>query len=44
MAMHWEHSLRVPDIKDEPPYVTTASAAGDDSWLQIVGIVADKRE
>jgi len=37
-----EHSLRVPDIKDELPYVTTAS--GGDSWLQIVGIVADKRD
>ena len=37
-----EHSLRVPEIKDEPPYVTTAS--GGDTWLQIVGIVADKRD
>jgi predicted permease len=35
-------SLRVPDIKDAPPYVTTAQNA--DSWLQIVGIVADKRD
>ncbi len=34
-------SLRVPDIKDEPPYVTTA--AGADSWLQVVGVIADKR-
>jgi predicted permease len=37
-----EHSLRVPDIKDEPPYVT--AAAGSDSWLQIVGVIADKRD
>jgi putative ABC transport system permease protein len=37
-----EHSLKVPEIKDEPPYVTTAS--GGDTWLQIVGIVADKRD
>jgi len=37
-----EHSLRVPEIKDELPYVTTAS--GGDTWLQIVGIVADKRD
>ena len=35
------HSLKVPDMKDEPPYTTTAS--GSDSWLQIVGIMADKR-
>jgi predicted permease len=37
-----QHSLRVPEIKDEPPYVTTAS--GGDTWMQIVGIVADKRD
>jgi len=37
-----QHSLRVPDVKDEPPYVTTASGA--DTWLQIVGIMADKRD
>jgi predicted permease len=36
------HSLKVPDMKDEPPYTTTASGA--DSWLQIVGIIADKRD
>ena len=30
------------DIKDEPPYVTTAPDS--DSWLQIVGIIADKRD
>jgi putative ABC transport system permease protein len=36
------HSLKVPDIKDDPPYTTIAQGA--DSWLQIVGIVADKRD
>jgi predicted permease len=36
------HSLRVPDMKDEPP--DTISAPGSDSWLQIVGIIADKRD
>ncbi len=35
-------SLRIPDIKDEPPYVT--AALGADSWLQIVGVIADKRD
>ena len=36
------HSLKVPEMKDEPPYTTTASGA--DTWLQIVGIIADKRD
>ncbi len=36
------HSLRVPAIKNEPPFVLTA--AGDEPWLQIVGVVADKRD
>src|ERR1051326_5737746 len=36
------HSLRVPDMKDEPPY--RLSVPGSDSWLQIVGIIADKRD
>jgi predicted permease len=36
------HSLRVPDMKDEPPYVVNAQ--GSDSWLQIVGVIADKRD
>lgn len=35
-------SLRVPDMKDAPPYVNTAPGA--DGWLQIVGIMADKRD
>jgi predicted permease len=37
-----EHSLRVPEIKDQLPYITTAS--GGDTWLQIVGVIADKRD
>jgi putative ABC transport system permease protein len=37
-----QHSLRVPDMKDEPPYTTAAT--GSDSWLQIVGVIADKRD
>lgn len=36
------HSLKVPDMKDEPPYTT--AAVGSDSWLQIVGIIVDKRD
>jgi predicted permease len=36
------HSLKVPDMKDEPPY--TIAAQGSDSWLQIVGVIADKRD
>ncbi len=36
------HSLKVPEMKDEPPYTTTAFGA--DTWLQIVGIIADKRD
>ncbi len=34
------HSLRIPEMKPQPPFVVTADGA--DSWLQIVGIVADK--
>jgi len=36
------HSLRIPAIKNEPPFVLTA--AGDQPWLQIIGVVADKRD
>jgi putative ABC transport system permease protein len=36
------HSLRVPEMKNEPPFVT--AVPGSDSWLQIVGIAADKRD
>jgi len=37
-----DHALKVPEIKDEPPY--NLAAPGADSWLQIVGVVADKRD
>src|SRR3984885_14817175 len=33
------HSLKVPTLKDEPPY--TLAAPGSDGTLQIVGVVAD---
>lgn len=36
------HAIRVPDMKDEPPYTT--AAPGADTWLQIVGVIADKRD
>jgi hypothetical protein len=34
--------MRVPALKDEPPY--TLVAPGGDDWLQIVGIVGDKKD
>ena len=34
-------SLKVPDLKDDPPYTT--AAPGADSWLRVVGIITDKR-
>jgi predicted permease len=37
------HSLKVPDMKDEPPY-TEAAPGAPGSWLQIVGVIADKRD
>jgi putative ABC transport system permease protein len=36
------HSFRVPEIKDEPPF--NLAAPGADGWLQIVGVIADKRD
>jgi predicted permease len=36
------HSLKVPEIRDEPPYSLMAPGAND--WLQIVGVIADKRD
>lgn len=36
------HSLKVPDMKDEPPY--RLAVPGSDSWLQIVGVIVDKRD
>jgi predicted permease len=37
------HSVKIPDMKDEPPY-TTAAPGATGSWFQIVGIIADKRD
>jgi putative ABC transport system permease protein len=37
------HALKVPDMKDEPPFTTDAPGS-DSAWLQIVGISADKRD
>jgi putative ABC transport system permease protein len=36
------HSMKIPELKEEPPY--TLSAPGADDWLQIVGVVGDKRD
>jgi putative ABC transport system permease protein len=33
------HSLKIPTLKDEPPY--TLAAPGSDGWLQVVGVVGD---
>ena len=33
--------LRIPGLKNEPPY--QPAAAGSEGWLQIVGVVADAR-
>src|SRR5580704_7264792 len=33
--------VRIPNLKNEPPY--NLAAPGSDSWLQIVGVVADVR-
>lgn len=35
------HSLRVPDLKPDPPYLV--AGPGSDSWMQIIGIIADKK-
>jgi len=37
-----QHSLKVPEMKAELPY--TATAPDSESWLQIVGVIADKRD
>jgi predicted permease len=34
--------VRLPDLKSEPPFVVAAKDS--DSWLQIIGIVADARD
>jgi predicted permease len=36
------HSVKVPEMVDEPPYTTTAQ--GSNTWLRIVGIITDKRD
>jgi putative ABC transport system permease protein len=36
------HQLRIPSLKDSPPY--SPSAPGSDGWLQIVGVVGDARD
>jgi hypothetical protein len=36
------HSLRVPEMRDEPPF--NVAATGPFGWLQIVGVIADKRD
>jgi predicted permease len=35
------HQLKIPVLKDNPPYQRTA--AGSDGWMEIIGIVADSR-
>jgi predicted lysophospholipase L1 biosynthesis ABC-type transport system permease subunit len=37
------HSFKLPDLKADPPYNLMAPGA-EGAWLQIVGIVADKRD
>jgi predicted permease len=36
------HQIRIPSLKDQPPY--QRAVAGSDSWLQIIGVVADSRD
>ena len=36
------HQVRIPSLKDQAPY--QRAAPGSDSWLQIIGIVADARD
>ena len=36
------HQVRIPAMKDEPPY--SPAAAGVGGWLEIVGVVADARD
>ena len=35
------HQVKMARLKDQPPY--TRTAAGSDSWMQIIGVVADSR-
>jgi predicted permease len=34
-------ALKIPDMKSEPPFVL--APPGDEPWLQVIGVVADKR-
>jgi predicted permease len=36
------HSIKIPDMRDEPPYNLSAPEAS--GWLQIVGVIMDKRD
>jgi putative ABC transport system permease protein len=36
------HSLKVPEMRDEPPY--NLAAKDPTGWLQIVGVIVDKRD
>jgi putative ABC transport system permease protein len=36
------HSFRVPEMRDEPPF--NLAAPDPTGWLQIVGVIADKRD
>jgi len=36
------HSFKIPAVKNQPPYQLVAS--GGDGWLQIIGVIADKRD
>jgi predicted permease len=36
------HQVKVPALKDQPPY--QRAVAGADGWMQIIGIVADARD
>ncbi|WP_263360004.1 ABC transporter permease [Acidicapsa ligni] len=36
------HSIKVPELKNQPPY--NLIAPGADGWLRIIGIIVDKRD
>jgi predicted permease len=36
------HQIRIPGLKNEPPY--SPAAEGSEGWIQIVGVVADVRD
>jgi predicted permease len=36
------HQVRIPSLKDQPPY--QRAVPGSDSWMQIIGVVADTRD